>query len=388
MEHPHDQRLLLFRALAQERRDEHRHEGQRRDERPAESEQHRDRHRLEHLPLDPSEREDRDIDEDDDRLAKQGGAPDVERGAEYHVGRLAVGHRTAAAASRRREVHDRVLHDDDRPVDDDAEVDRAEAHQVATEPERLHADEGDEHGEGDRGRDDQPAANASEQQEQHRDDEERALREVRRHRLDGPIDQSAAVVEDIEPHAWGQRGLDLRDPRLDVFDDFAPIGADEHHDDAGDDLAAPVPGHGTLADQRREVDAADVPDPHRDAVLAGLDQHVADLLEALDPALAADQQLLTGTDEVAAAGGRVVALERDEELAQGDVQGAQPIGQDLDLVGLELSAEGVDLDHAGHASDLVGDEPVEDHPQLHRRVTGFGVGLAGRAHRLGTDLEL
>jgi hypothetical protein len=55
------------------------------------------------------------------------------------------------------------------------------------EPERLHGGEGDQHRERDGRGDDEPAANAAKQQEQHRDDEERALGEVFCDRVDGAV---------------------------------------------------------------------------------------------------------------------------------------------------------------------------------------------------------
>ena len=136
--------------------------------------------------------------------------------------------------------------------------------------------------------------------------------------------------------------------------------ADQHHHDTGDDLSSPVSRHGALTDQWREVDPADIADAHGHAVLASLDQHVADLLEAMNSTLPADEELLSGANEIPAAGGRVVALEGDEELAERDIERTQPVGQYFDLVGLQLSAKGVDLDDAGDATDLIGDKPIEN----------------------------
>src|SRR5690606_33775409 len=105
-------------------------------------------------------------------------------------------------------------------------------------------------------------------------------------------------------------------------------------------------------------------------------------------AFAADEELLAGPQQVAAAGRGVVLLERGEELAERDAERDQPVGKNLDLVGLQLAAEGVDLDDAGDRAQLEPDEPVEQGPELHRRVTGGRVRLAGLARAIAPHLEL
>ena len=181
---------------------------------------------------------------------------------------------------------------------------------------------------------------------------------------------------------------DLRDLRLHVLDDLAAVGADEHHHDAGDHLATTVARDRALANEGRQMDAGDVADPHRHAVPARLDQHVADLVEALDAALAAHEELLAGANEVATP---AVALLRSialEEVVERDVQRAQPVREDLDLVGLQLAAERVDLDDAGHRS-AARRRRTSRAPSAAPSASGtLGVGLAGGAHVVGAHLEL
>ncbi len=74
------------------------------------------------------------------------------------------------------EAPDAVLDDDHRAVDDEAEVDRAEAHQVAADLALDHAGDGDQHRERDRERGDERGADVAEQQEQDDDDQRSALR--------------------------------------------------------------------------------------------------------------------------------------------------------------------------------------------------------------------
>ena len=74
------------------------------------------------------------------------------------------------------DAHERELQHDDRAVDQQAEVDRAERHQVPRDPQPHHADDRDGHRERDRERGDERAAEAAQRQEQDDHDQQRALR--------------------------------------------------------------------------------------------------------------------------------------------------------------------------------------------------------------------
>ena len=65
-----------------------------------------------------------------------------------HVGVRACA-RAAPTSLLARGRGDHGLEHDDRPVDQEAEVDRAEAHQIAGDAEHVHAEEGDRHRRGD-----------------------------------------------------------------------------------------------------------------------------------------------------------------------------------------------------------------------------------------------
>ena len=136
------------------------------------------------------------------------------------------------------------------------------------------------------------------------------------------------------------------------------------------------------------MNASYIADSHGHAVLARLDQHVADLVEALDASLPADEQLLAGANEIAAARGGVVAFERLEQGIERDVQCAETVREHLHFVGLQLPAERVDLDDPGDRAQLISNEPVEHGAQLHRRVALLSVRLPSGAHIVGAHLEL
>ena len=99
-----------------------------------------------------------------------------------------------------------------------------------------------------------------------------------------------------------------------------------------------------------------------------VDDDRRDVLDAVRLALAADVAGLALVDEVAAADvGVVASAGRRRRRSSTSWYVAELVGVELDLVRLQLAAVRVDLGHARDLAELVGDEPVEDRPQLHRR---------------------
>ena len=107
------------------------------------------------------------------------------------------------------EVPQGVLGDDDRPVDDEAEVEGAKAHQVGADPSLDHARHGHQHRNRDHERRDDGRADVAEQEEQDDDHEGGALREVLRHSLDGGLDQQRSIEDGLDLDAGWQRAPDL-----------------------------------------------------------------------------------------------------------------------------------------------------------------------------------
>ena len=58
----------------------------------------------------------------------------------------------------------------------------------------------------------------------------------------------------------------------------------------------------------------------------------------------------------------VVLLESLKHLAERDVEVEQLVGVDLNLVGLQLAAKGVDLDHSRHAQAATEGSPCRHDP--------------------------
>jgi hypothetical protein len=283
-----------------------------------------------------------------------------------------VGPRTSIAASRTTssfdapQPADAVLHHDHRAVDDEAEVDRPEAHQARRNPRGPHQVGGEEHRQRDRQGHDQAGPDVAEEHEQHADHEQPPLGEVVEHRVERPADQVAAVVDDLQFDAGRKRAADLAQLLFGGGHDPPAVLAADHHHHPGHHLAAAVAGRRPLPHERGHGHGADVSDEHRHAPRRAADDDLLDVGHALEQRLAADEPLLAMLDDIAAAGAGVVALQRPEHLAEGDAMGRHPVGIDLHLVALGEAAVAVDVGDAGHGPHRRRDVPLEDAAQVHQ----------------------
>ena len=121
----------------------------------------------------------------------------------------------------------------------------------------------------------------------------------------------------------------------------------------------------TLPEHRCKSHFTDVRHPDRCAVATTVEDDVADVVERRHEAFASDQPLFGPVHDGTATSIAVVFLERREHAAQRDVVVEQLVRIDLDFIRLELAAERVHLDDAGHAAELERDLPVEDRSQVH-----------------------
>ena len=104
---------------------------------------------------------------------------------------------------------DAVFDDDHRAVDDDAEVDGAQAEQVAADFMGHHAGDGEQHGQGNHQCGDERRAKISQQQKQHQNDEQGPFGKVIAHGFQRRVDQFGAVVHDVGLDACGQGAVDF-----------------------------------------------------------------------------------------------------------------------------------------------------------------------------------
>ena len=103
----------------------------------------------------------------------------------------------------------RVLDDDDRTIDDQTEVERAEAHQVCGNPALQHAETGHQHRDRDHQSCDQCCPEVAEQQEQHDDDQQRAFGQVLGDGFDRRIDERRPVEHRLNCDVLRKRCVDL-----------------------------------------------------------------------------------------------------------------------------------------------------------------------------------
>ena len=150
----------------------HRYVGETEQDGSDEGKGERERHGLEHLAADTAEEEDGGEDDEDDNLTEERGVHHPSRGAYAHrVHALlresgAFGQPSPEVAL---QLINGALDDDDRPVDDDAEVDGSKAHQIGPHAEDAHEDEGKEQREGDERGGDEASADAAQEQHKHED---------------------------------------------------------------------------------------------------------------------------------------------------------------------------------------------------------------------------
>ena len=351
--------LGFHRFGRQPERGQDRHERERQHHRPSQGEDHRQGHRAKQLPLGPFQGEDWQVNDGDDEFAEHRRLADLDGGVaddgEFGAGSPLV-----------REAADAILDHDDAGIDDQAEVDRPQAHEARCDASGEHDVGREQHRQGDRQGDDQTTADVAQHQEEDRHDERPAFEEVVDHRVEGLVDQVRPVVKRLDRHAGRQAGLELGHRLLDVLNDAPGILADEHHHQAGDDLPLAIARHQARADHRCQLDLRHV--GHRDGDAVALDQDDRrDVSHRVRLALAPDVPRFPLVDEVAAADVAVVRPQGVEDVGQGQVVLGQFVGVQLDLERLQLPTVRVDLRDPRDSAQLVCDEPVQDRPQLHRR---------------------
>src|SRR4030095_8689723 len=88
---------------------------------------------------------------------------------------------------------DNIFHDYDRAVDDEPEIDCAQAHQVPRNSEARHTGDGEKKCEWNRSCDDQRSAPVPKKEKQHSDDEQRAFEQVRCHGANSAVYHNLSV---------------------------------------------------------------------------------------------------------------------------------------------------------------------------------------------------
>ena len=212
---PHRHALAQRDIAAHEYRDSCRHEGNRQQHGGEQGRHHGKGHGMEHFPFHAAQCEDREINHDDDQLPEYQCAARL-LGCAHDFGQALLKlQRTAERLLTMRQSPHAVLDYDHCAVDDDAEIERAQAHQISTDLVRHHAGEGEQHRQGDDGRRDGGGAQIAEKHEQHHDYQHRAFQQILAYRGDSLIDQHGAVIDGLGDDARRQAAIDLRQSRID-----------------------------------------------------------------------------------------------------------------------------------------------------------------------------
>ncbi len=169
-----DKRIFLFRdASGCELRHHRGNKSQGQNQRARQRRQHGERHGLKHFAFDAGQGQDRQVNDHDDEHPENTGAGNLDRGLpDDKMPFFGVQFPVQAGLFQGQAPH-AVFDDDDRAVDDDAEIDGSQAQQVAADFMGYHTRDGEQHGQGNRQCGDKSGAKISQQQKQHQNDEQR-----------------------------------------------------------------------------------------------------------------------------------------------------------------------------------------------------------------------
>ena len=206
-----------------------------------------------------------------------------------------------------------VLEHDHAGVDDQAEVDRTQAHQAGRQAGGEHDVGREQHRQRNRQRDDQAAPQVPEHGQQHEDDQGASGQQIVQHGAERQVDQVGAVVKRFDRDARGKALLELGDLGLHIGHDLAAVLADEHHHQPGDDLTLAVPGGQAGPNHRRGMNLGNPADGHGHAV-ALVDHDGRDVVHRPCLADSPDVPGLALVDQVASAHVGVVVLQRVEHV--------------------------------------------------------------------------
>ena len=200
-----------------------------------------------------------------------------------------------------REPRDAVLDDDDGTIDDQAEVQRTQAHEIAGNAEPVHSDRCHQHGKGNDQRRDDRCPDVAQQQEQDRDHQKRAFDEILLDGRDRRIDQGRPVVDDLRDNSFRQGAANFLEPFGRLGRNGAAVLARAHEHGAHDRF---------IAIQRRRARSQVAADADRGNVayangdpLAGGNDRLLDILDAAEARIDPGEERFTGPlDEIGAFG--------------------------------------------------------------------------------------
>ena len=334
---------------------------------------------MEHLALDPGESKDRQVHHSNDGDTKQAGTNHFVGGLEHQLQTFLEGQLTLVLGLG--QAPDTVLDDDDRAVDDQAEIQRPQTHQIGGYARPHHTGDGGEHRKRNDSCRDQGGAQVAQQQKQHHDHQQCPFKQVLLHRGNRLVHQGCAVVYRLHLDAVGQgglNGLQLFGHRLCYRPGIFPH---QHHGGAHHRFLA-VAGGGSGAQLLANGHFSYIGYPDWRTIPVG-NHHLFNIANGGQLPGRAHQQLLAVAFDIAGAAIGVIGPQGADQFIHRDAELQQPLGRRRDVVLLVVAANGVDLDHAGHLGQLGFDDPVLDLPQCRSvqrtaiRLSGAGQGFYG-----------
>jgi len=218
---------------------------------------------------------------------------------------------------------DAVLNNNHRAINNQAKIQRPQAHQVGRHPGLYHAGNRGQHRQRDHRRGDQGRAQITQQREQHHDHQQCAFKQVFLHRGDGFVHQGGAVVHSLQPDTRGQRGLDRFEfaghrPRY-----RAGIFTHQHHRRAQHCLC-PIAGGRAGTQFLANSHIGHIGDLHRRTV-AVADHYLFYLGNTGQLAGRAHQQLLTVALDITRSAIAVIGAQGTGKLIHADAKSQQPL---------------------------------------------------------------
>ena len=259
-----------------------------------------------------------------------------------------------------------VFGDDDGAVDDKAEVERAEAHQIGGDTSFQHTDAGEEHCDRDVECGDQCRPEIAEQREQDDDDQHSAFGEVAGNRGDGGVHQFGPVHDRLHHHVDWQGSADLGQPLGHARRYGAAVFPDPHHRRPDDNFMT-VLGRGPHAERLAGADGRDLVEQDRHALARG-DNGAGEFVGVAHTPVRANGKPFTVAVDDTRAGAGVIALQRRCKILQREAHRRHTLDVGNDEIFLGVAAKGVDASQTRRALELRRDDPVLHGPQVGRLV--------------------
>ena len=195
-------------------------------------------------------------------------------------------------------------------------------------------------------------------------DDDAFLDELFLQRPDRAIDERGAVVGDGVADIGGQALHGLIEPRLDLADDFARVGAVAHDHDAPHRLAFAIQLRDATPHVGAELHVRDLAEQDRHAFRADPDRNLAQVVETLDVAAHAQDEFLLRHLDGASPDLAVALLDRHADLGDREVIRPQLRRIDRDLILFHKAADRRDFGDALDRSELIFQIPVLHRTQL------------------------